>query len=89
MPQLHKITEPSVSPAPGRAARRWSWRQGGVVLGLTPLVLLIVCWQLFGSEQAFTFPPPSTWWDATKVMNEAGELGPALRQTMTTFVIGV
>ncbi|WP_068398765.1 ABC transporter permease [Kribbia dieselivorans] len=59
------------------------------VIGLTPLVLVLVGWQVFGDPVDFTFPPPSTWWEATKLMWASGELPTALTRTLWTFALGL
>ncbi|GAA4474847.1 ABC transporter permease [Rhodococcus olei] len=62
---------------------------GPMILGLTPLVIGLLAWQIFGSEVSFTFPRPSTWWDATQQMYDSGALMPAIRETLATLVIGL
>lgn len=69
-----------VSAGGGRAA---------FLLGLTPLVLTLIAWQVLGSPMSFTFPNPGTWWDATVDMHAQGLLVPALTRTMLTFVYGL
>lgn len=59
------------------------------LLGLTPLVLGLIAWQVLGSPMSFTFPSPDTWWEATKNMHAADELMPALMRTVLTFVYGL
>lgn len=80
----------------GRADRRPSptRRRNGhhrglrLIVGLSPLVGGLLLWQALGSDDAFTFPRPSSWFDAARTMWQSGELGPALRQTLTTFALG-
>jgi ABC-type nitrate/sulfonate/bicarbonate transport system permease component len=62
---------------------------GRWVLGLVPLAVGLVLWQLASSEDSVSFPPPSTWWSAGVDLWTAGELAPALKSTLTTFAVGM
>lgn len=66
-----------------------SGRRLAFVLGLTPLVVGLVVWQIAGSPMSFTFPNPGTWWRAALSMHEQGLLIPALMRTILTFVYGL
>lgn len=58
-------------------------------MGLTPLLLLLLLWQLFGSTESLTFPPPSSWWQAANDLFLSGELTQAMSRTLMTFILGV
>jgi sulfonate transport system permease protein len=81
-----------VRPASRLAATRGSPRNGGghgtipSFLGLIPLLLLLVVWQLLGSPTSISFPTPSTWFTSIGAMYRAGTLGPALLDTLGAFV---
>lgn len=69
--------------------RRGFPRPLGFVLGLSPLVLGLILWELFGDPMSFTFPPPSQWWTAAQGMHEEGLLLTAVWRTMLTFLLGL
>lgn len=73
-----------------KTRRVWRGRVRGasLLLGLTPLVLLLGAWEVFGEAASFTFPTPSTWWSATVRMMDEGVLLPALQRTLLTFILG-
>lgn len=79
-------TAPATQQRRRRGVRRMPIIQA--LTGLTPLIVLLTAWQVWGSETAFTFPPPSTWWTAAQSMRETGELTPALARTLQTFLYG-
>ncbi|OUZ10308.1 hypothetical protein BHE97_08150 [Aeromicrobium sp. PE09-221] len=60
-----------------------------MLVGLLPLVLGLALWEALGTDQSFSFPRPSSWWAAASDMWQAGELAPALRRTVLTFVLGL
>lgn len=70
-------------------SRRRSVRPLGFVLGLTPLVLGMLAWELLGDPMSFTFPPPSQWWTAAQGMHAEGLLLSAVWRTMVTFLLGL
>jgi ABC-type nitrate/sulfonate/bicarbonate transport system permease component len=57
--------------------------------GLLPLVVLLMIWQLAGSDGSLSLPRPSTWWDAITGMNDEGVLVPALLHTLWTFLLSL
>lgn len=57
--------------------------------GLLPLGLLLLAWQLLGSESSPYFPPPSTWARGLQRLWENGTLGPAARETLVTFTLSL
>lgn len=59
------------------------------VLGLVPLGVVLVVWQAGSAADSISFPPPSTWWEAGRGMWSEGNLGPALRTTMSTFALSM
>ncbi|HZO37241.1 MAG TPA: ABC transporter permease subunit [Solirubrobacteraceae bacterium] len=75
-------------PARRRPARRLG-RRLAPVLGLLPLVVGLACWELFGDKGSPTFPPPSTWWDALRILNDDGTLMPAIGETLKTFAVAL
>lgn len=64
----------------------WS---GTPIRGILPLVIALVIWEIVGSKESPYFPPPSEWYHATKPLWDEDALLPALRQTATTFVLGL
>lgn len=59
------------------------------ILGLWPLLLLIVLWQLLGSSSSSYFPRPSTWWTSIDSLWVNGTLVPSLLATLETFILGL
>ncbi len=57
--------------------------------GLLPLTVLLLIWQLLGSEDSPYFPPPSTWADGLRDLWSSGTLRPAAVQTLSTFAIAL
>lgn len=53
--------------------------------GLLPLGVLLVLWQVNGSEQSPYFPPPSTWIRGLYRLWDNGSLRPAAMETLWTF----
>lgn len=72
-------------PVTRRRRRRW---RPPAVLGLLPLALALLLWQLLGDPRSRSFPPPSTWFAAIAQMWSAGTLAPALLSTLLTFLFG-
>ncbi|MDQ1619995.1 MAG: hypothetical protein QOE19_2564 [Actinomycetota bacterium] len=60
-----------------------------VPLGLTPLVLCVVLWQLFGSPDSVIYPRPGDWLAELYRLNDDGDLLPALAGTLRAFAIGL
>jgi ABC-type nitrate/sulfonate/bicarbonate transport system permease component len=71
--------------------RRRKSRGGGrgairFLTGLTPLVLLVLFWQLFGDYQSPYFPTPHAWWDGVEGLREQGLLWSGIATTLRTFL---
>jgi sulfonate transport system permease protein len=60
--------------------------RGGAIMGLLPLAILLVGWQLLGSGSSVSFPRPNTWFSALHTLSDEGELGPAIGTTLQTFI---
>lgn len=58
-------------------------------LGLIPLAVLFVLWQLMGDPRSIPFPPPSTWGVALGLLLERGVLGGLISTTAMTFLVGL
>lgn len=72
---------------PGRP-RRWWWpylRFRGAV----PLVVLVVVWQILGSQKSYTFPTPLTWLSGLRSLASGSDLWGALGSTATTFFLSL
>lgn len=75
--------------SPWRLARRRPRRAATnmpPLRGLLPLALALGIWQLVQHGQSAYFPRPSLWWSAVVAQWNQGTLGPAVKQTLTTFV---
>lgn len=57
--------------------------------GLTPLIVGLVVWQIFGDPDSPFFPPPSTWATAVSGLYADGTLLPALGATLRSLVISL
>ncbi|WP_167132979.1 ABC transporter permease [Paramicrobacterium chengjingii] len=57
--------------------------------GLTPLVLGIALWQIFGTEDSPYFPRPSTWVTQIISFYDSGLLVPALGATMRSLLLSL
>lgn len=57
--------------------------------GLLPLGLLLLVWELAGSDGSPYFPPPSEWADGVAVLWNNGTLWPAAVETLSTFAIAL
>jgi len=60
-----------------------------VLKGLIPLAVLLIVWQLTGSDSSLSFPPPSSWIDSLRELSDKGSLGPALKVTLETFALSL
>jgi len=69
------------------AVPRRRWRRGMLsLLGLLPLALLLLVWQLVQQGPSPYFPRPSLWADALVKLAVTGKLWPALWATVQTFL---
>lgn len=59
------------------------------VRGLVAIVLLLAAWELFGSKDSFSYPPPSTWIGQLRSINEQGAVVSAILMTLATTGIGL
>src|SRR3954452_352148 len=57
--------------------------------GLTPLLIGLAVWQIFGPARSPYFPPPSSWVHAATSLFASGRLLPALEATVESFLLGV
>ena len=57
--------------------------------GLLPLGVLLVLWQVNGSEESPYFPPPSTWVRGLYRLWDNGSLAPAATETLWTFAVAL
>lgn len=60
-----------------------------LLLGTTPLVLLLLAWQLLGDSGSPYFPPPAKWVEAVADRIQAGDLVPAMAQTLASVSLGL
>jgi ABC-type nitrate/sulfonate/bicarbonate transport system permease component len=76
---------------PGRGARRRSNRGAAVppLLGLLPLVIALLAWQLLQHGSSAYFPRPSLWWDAVLEQARSGALWPAVLASLKSFVLAL
>ena len=80
--------DPAVAVQPRvRRARRQS--TSSPLIGLLPLALALVAWQLLGREQSPYFPPPSRWFDALAPLWTGGALVEAVQATILTLLLGL
>ncbi len=61
-------------------------RPAYAILGLTPLVIFLAYWQVFGTPRDPRFPPPSDWIAALVGPSQSSVIPAALGSTMTAFV---
>lgn len=59
------------------------------LIGLVPIAIGLVVWQLVASPDSRSFPPPTSWWQSELDMWHSGDLGSALAQTLTTFALSI
>jgi ABC-type nitrate/sulfonate/bicarbonate transport system permease component len=59
------------------------------LIGLVPLAIGLYLWELRSTAEDISFPQPSSWWSAGKELTTSGVLWPALRSTMTTFLLAM
>jgi ABC-type nitrate/sulfonate/bicarbonate transport system permease component len=57
--------------------------------GVVPLVLLILCWQVFGDPSSPYFPVPEQWWEALVTDAQSGALWAALGLTIGDFLLAL
>jgi ABC-type nitrate/sulfonate/bicarbonate transport system permease component len=57
--------------------------------GLTPLLLGLAAWQMFGPARSPYFPPPISWANAGSSLFASGRLLPALEATVESFLLGI
>lgn len=79
-----RAIELSVERPRGRAKRL---SRSTSLLGLTPLVVLLAGWQIFGQDRSPYFPRPSTWVAAIVGVWESGVLQPAIWATISSFLL--
>jgi ABC-type nitrate/sulfonate/bicarbonate transport system permease component len=58
-------------------------------LGLLPVIVLLVLWQLFQTGNSPYFPPPSAWWTGLVQVAVGGRLLSACIATIKTIVVGL
>jgi sulfonate transport system permease protein len=68
------------------AARK---RDGVQLMGLLPLLVLLIVWQLFQHGQSPFFPRPSLWVAAIASLASSGALFPAILATVQSFVMAL
>ncbi len=68
---------------------RESRNGSAVLLGLLPLVVLLVIWELVGSPDSPFYPAPSSWWPALFVRGQGEDVIPAVLDTIRTFGLGL
>lgn len=77
------VTSPHAARAtwrgPGRGLIRWT-------MGIVPLILGLLLWEVLSTDDARSFPQPSSWWTATGELWSEGDLRPALVSTLLTFI---
>lgn len=61
----------------------------GLLKGLLPLIAVLVIWQIVGNKDSSTMPPPSTWWDSLKEIEQQGGLWTAFGTTLKLFFEGL
>jgi ABC-type nitrate/sulfonate/bicarbonate transport system permease component len=65
-----------------RVVARW-------LIGLLPLAVGLLVWELASTADAISFPEPSSWWAAFQDLESGGLLWSSLRSTMTTFLVSM
>lgn len=59
------------------------------LVGLAPLLMLLLVWQLLGNENSVLYPRPSRWPDGFASLLASGQFGVSLRATVTTFLLAI
>lgn len=57
--------------------------------GVVPVVLLVLCWQVFGDSSSPYFPVPAQWWEALVTDAQSGALWAALGLTIGDFLLAL
>ena len=74
-------------------SRRWPRRASRSallwLLGLLPVATALGIWQVSSTDDARSFPRPSSWWASGRTLWDSGDLAPALRSTLTTFALSM
>ena len=83
-PPAHR--EPPAKSRPRRVRRRSG---SAPLVGLLPLALALVAWQVFGDVNSPYYPPPSRWWAELKPLWEDGSLTVAVRATLVSVVLSL
>ncbi|WP_436764247.1 ABC transporter permease [Streptosporangium sp. V21-05] len=55
------------------------------LVGLLPLAVLLLAWQMLGDRGSADFPPPTSWIEAIEAVRQRGLLVPALQRTLLVF----
>ncbi|MDN3309760.1 ABC transporter permease [Microbacterium oryzae] len=84
-------TTSTIAIATGQTRARKNRRRGtsAPLRGLTPLVVGLALWQVFGSDDSPYFPRPSAWLAAITQLQGEGALLPALGATLQSLVISL
>ena len=72
-----------------RGRRRRRSRTTSPLVGLLPLVVALVIWQILGSKSSPYYPPPSEWWTALQPLWSDGSLLAAIGDTVRTLVLSI
>ena len=75
-------------PAP-RSVRATNGRRFDVLTGLSPLLVLLIVWELIGSPDSPFYPAPSAWWPALFTRGQGEDIIPAIIDTTRTFGVGL
>jgi ABC-type nitrate/sulfonate/bicarbonate transport system permease component len=59
------------------------------LVGLLPLALALVAWQVLGDPESPYFPPPSRWWDELEPLWTNGTMLSALRASVVTLLLSL
>jgi ABC-type nitrate/sulfonate/bicarbonate transport system permease component len=59
------------------------------IRGLSPLLVGLALWQIEGTANSPTFPPPATWWRALGMLGRTGVLWPALETTLAVILLSL
>ena len=66
---------------------RKSWMKYLRFRGAVPLIILVIVWQIIGSERSITFPTPITWLQALRRLSNDSNLWGALGETAIAFFL--